>query len=61
MRLAAFAQVVLRPRVSRRVTLTAEPSMMANRAWTLPCRSGAQRDRPDERAGATVDPATMKP
>jgi beta-glucosidase len=71
MRLAAFTRVMLKPGESRRVTLTAEPRIIADYDTTLPgwriaggrYRVALARDAADRTllATATLDPATMKP
>ncbi len=71
MRLAGFARVTLQPGETRRVTLTAEPRVVASYDTALPgwriaggeYRVAVGRDATDRSlvAGATLDPTTMKP
>lgn len=71
MRLAAFARVTLAPGQSRRVTLTAEPRVIADYDTRLPgwriaggrYRVALARDAGDRSTmlTTTLDPATMKP
>ncbi|MEO7169419.1 MAG: beta-glucosidase [Pseudomonadota bacterium] len=71
MRLAAFKRVTLKPGESRRVTLTAEPRVVADYDLKLPgwriaggrYRVALARDAADRSmvSTATLEPATMKP
>ncbi|WEK00121.1 MAG: beta-glucosidase [Candidatus Sphingomonas phytovorans] len=71
MRLAAFKRVTLKPGESRRVTLTAEPRVVADYDLKLPgwriaggrYRVALARDATDRSmvSTATLEPATMKP
>ncbi|SFP97307.1 beta-glucosidase [Sphingomonas rubra] len=71
MRLAGFTRVVLKPGETRRVTLTAEPRVVADYDTRLPgwriaggtYRVALARDATDRTLDqtATLDPATMKP